>query len=154
MHQHPPKMPLLCSTSAANAAQMGSQPLVLALALAAAALLSLAVAILASVRQRRAELALLKALGLTRRQVREVIVWQTSAILVIACVVGVPFGVAVGRWAWTSFASSLGVVPVTVIPGSLLLAGFAVLLMAGNLLAAGPASIAARTRPSVILRAE
>ena len=146
--------PRVLGAAIVNAAQMGSQPLALALALAAAALLSLAVAILASVRQRRAELALLKALGLTRRQVREVIVWQTSAILVIACVVGVPFGVAVGRWAWTSFASSLGVVPVTVIPGILLLAGFAVLLMAGNLLAAVPASIAARTRPSVILRAE
>ncbi len=146
--------PRVLGAAIVNAAQMGSQPLALALALAAAALLSLAVAILASVRQRRAELALLKALGLTRRQVREVIGWQASAILVIACVVGVPLGVAAGRWAWTSFASSLGVVPVTVIPGILLLAGFAALLVAGNLLAAVPASMAARTRPAIILRAE
>ena len=67
------RQPRVLGAAIVNAAQMGSQPLVLALALAAAAVLSLAVAILASVRQRRAELALLKALGLTRRQVREVI---------------------------------------------------------------------------------
>jgi predicted lysophospholipase L1 biosynthesis ABC-type transport system permease subunit len=95
-----------------------------------------------------------EALGLTRRQVREVIVWQASATLVIACLVGLPPGFAAGRWAWTSFASSLGVVPVTVIPGILLLAGLAALLTAGNLLAAVPASMAARTRPAAILRAE
>ena len=95
----PAGQPRVLGAAIVNAAQMGSQPLVLALALAAAAVLSLAVAILASVRQRRAELALLKALGLTRRQVREVIGWQASAILVIACVVGVPLGVAAGRWA-------------------------------------------------------
>jgi hypothetical protein len=52
-----------------DAAQMGSQPLVLALAVAAGAVLSLALALLASVRRRRRELALLKTLGLTRRQV-------------------------------------------------------------------------------------
>ena len=45
-------------------------------------------------------------------------------------------------------------VPVTVIPGPALLAGFAGLLVAGNLLAAVPASVAARTRPTAALRAE
>lgn len=85
---------------------------------------------------------------------REVIAWQASAILVMACLVGIPLGIVAGRWAWASFAASLGVVPVTVILGILLLAGFAALRVAGNLLAAVPASIAARTRPAAILRAE
>jgi predicted lysophospholipase L1 biosynthesis ABC-type transport system permease subunit len=101
-----------------NAAQMGSQPLALALALAAAAVLSLARALLASVRQRRRQTALLKTLGLTRRQVREVIAWQASVILLAAALAGIPLGAAAGHWAWTSFAASLGVVPVTVIPAS------------------------------------
>ena len=105
------------------AAQMGSQPLALALALALAAVLSLAIALLASVRERRRQLALLKALGLTRRQVREAIAWQATIILLVAVIVGVPLGIAAGRWAWTSFAASLGVVPVTVVPGQALLAG-------------------------------
>jgi ABC-type antimicrobial peptide transport system permease subunit len=96
------------------------------------------VALLASVRQRRRQLALLKALGLTRRQVRGVIAWQASTILVVAAAVGVP----------------LGVVPVIVVPVLSLLAGFIGLLAAGNLVTAVAASVAARTRPASALRAE
>ncbi len=148
------RQPRVLGAVIVNASQMGGQPLALALALAAAAVLSLAVALLASVRQRRRQLALLKALGLTRRQVRGVIAWQASVILLVAAAVGVPLGVAAGHWAWASFAASLGVVPVTVVPGLALLAGLIGLLVAGNLLAAGPASVAARTRPAAALRAE
>ena len=133
---------------------MGSQPLVLALAMAGAAVLSLALALLSSVRQRRHELALLKALGLTRHQVRATVAWQASSILLLAVLAGMPLGVAGGRWAWSSFASSLGVVPVTVIPAPALLAGALVLLIAGNLLTALPATVAARTRPAALLRTE
>lgn len=146
--------PRVLGAAIVNSAQMGSQPLTLALVLGAAAVLSLMVALLASVRERRRQLALLKALGLTRRQVRQVIAWQASIILVTAAIIGVPLGIAAGRWAWSSFAVSLGVVPVTVIPGLALLAGFIALLLAGNLLTAVPASIAARTPPAVLLRAE
>jgi FtsX-like permease family len=148
------RQPRVLGAAVVNASQMGGQPLALALALAAAAVLSLAVALLASVRQRRRQLALLKALGLTRRQVRGTVAWQASIILLVAAAVGVPLGIAAGRWAWTGFAASLGVVPVTVVPGLALLAGFAGLLVAGNLVTAVPASVAARTRPAAALRAE
>ena len=147
------RQPRVLGAAIVNAAEMGGQPLTLALALAAGAVLSLAVALLASVRQRRRQLALLKALGLTRRQVREIIAWQASIILLAAAAVGVPLGVAAGRWAWAGFAASLGVAPVTVVPGVALLAGFIGLLVAGNLLTTVPASVAARTRPAAALRA-
>jgi hypothetical protein len=148
------QQPRVLGAAIVNAAQMGSQPLALALALAAAALLSLAVALLASVRQRRPELALLKTLGLTRRQVRAVVAWQASVILLVAALVGVPLGILAGRWAWSGFAASLGVVPVTVIPGLALLAGLAALFVAGNLLTSIPASVAARTKPASTLRTD
>ena len=137
-----------------DATRMGSQPLVLALAVAACAVLSLALALLASVRQRRRELALLKTLGLTRRQVMAAIAWQASVILVVAGLAGVPLGVAAGHWAWAAFATSLGAIPVTVVPLPILLAGFGVLLVAGNLLAAWPGAVAARTPPAAVLRTE
>jgi hypothetical protein len=137
-----------------NASQMGSQPLALALCLAVAAVLSLALTVLASVRRRRRELALLKAIGMTRRQVRATVSWQTSIVLVITAVVGIPLGLAAGRWAWNAFAGSLGVAPVTVVPVSALVLGFGVLLAAGNLLALVPAAAAARTPPGITLRAE
>jgi hypothetical protein len=89
-----------------------------------------------------------------RRQIRAVVAWQTTLTLTVAVVVGVPLGVAGGRWAWHAFASSLGVVPVTVVPALLLAAGAAVLLAVGNVLTAGPATVAARTPPAGTLRAE
>ena len=109
---------------------------------------------LASVRHRRRQLAVLKTLGLRRHQLRAIIAWQASTILVIAGLAGVPLGVAAGRWAWTSFATTVGFVPVTVVPVPALLLGLLTLLIAGNLLAAVPAAVAARTPPAAALRAE
>jgi len=114
----------------------------------------MAAALLASVRLRRPRHALLKALGLTRGQIRATVAGQASVILLAASVVGVPLGIAVGRWAWAAFATSLGAVPVTVVPVPALLAGIVVLLVAGNLLAAGPGAVAARTPPAAVLRTE
>jgi hypothetical protein len=137
-----------------NASQMGAEPLTFATGVAAAAILALGLTILASVRQRRRELALLKSLGLRARQIKEIIAWQTSTILVIAVIVGVPLGVAAGQWAWTSFANSIGVVPTPVVPRLSLLIGVALLLLAGNLLASVPAWLAARIAPAATFRTE
>ncbi len=63
--------------------------------------------------------------------------WQTSIVLILAVLIGVPLGVAAGRWAWTTFASSIGVVPAPVVPVPALVLGVLGLLAAGNLLAAG-----------------
>jgi ABC-type antimicrobial peptide transport system permease subunit len=133
---------------------MGSQPLTLALALAGAAVLALALTVLTSVRQRRRQLAVLKTLGLRRRQLRAIIAWQASTILVIATLAGIPAGVAAGRWAWASFASTVGFVPVTVVPVLTLLLGSLALLATGNLLALIPAAMAAQTPTAATLRTE
>jgi MacB-like periplasmic core domain/FtsX-like permease family len=137
-----------------NTRQMGGQPVALALGLAAAAVLSLSLTVLSSVRRRRRELALLKALGMTRGQLRSVIAWQTTLTLLIAVAIGGPLGVAGGRLAWQSFAGSLGAMTVTEIPVAGLILGLLALVLAGNLLATGPAAIAARIRPAIALRAE
>jgi hypothetical protein len=137
-----------------NARQMGSQPIALALGLAAAAVASLALTVLSSVRRRRHELALLKALGMTRGQLRSVIAWQTTLTLLIAVAIGGPLGVAGGRLAWQTFAGSLGAVPVSEIPVAALILGLLALVLGANLLSAAPAALAARTHPAIALRAE
>jgi hypothetical protein len=137
-----------------NTEQMGGQPLTLALGLAAAAVLSLALTVFSLVRRRRRELALLKALGMTRSQVRAVIAWQTTLTLLIAVAVGGALGIAGGRLAWHAFAGSLGVVPIVEVPVAALILGLVALVLAGNLLASLPAAVAARTRPGVSLRTE
>ncbi len=137
-----------------NASQMGNQPLTLAIGVAIAAILALALTILASVRERRRDLALLKALGLRSAQLRAVVGWQTTTILVVAAAAGVPLGIAVGKWTWTAFASSIGVAPSSVVPVAALLAGIAALLVVGNLLALWPARVAARVATAATFRTE
>jgi ABC-type lipoprotein release transport system permease subunit len=138
----------------ANYRTMGSTPVLLGAALAAGAVSALALTLMASVRRRRRELALLKVLGFTRRQVAVVVAWQSSVAVVIGIVVGVPLGVALGRFLWRLFASNIHVVPapsVPVLPVALVAVGGLVL---ANLVAAIPGRIAANTPTALLLRTE
>src|SRR5262249_57244033 len=87
-----------------------------AIIFAAAAVAALAHALLVSMRRRRRELAILKTLGFTRRQVAATLAWQATAIAVVAVIVGLPVGILAGRWAWNLFADQLGVLPEPVTP--------------------------------------
>jgi hypothetical protein len=150
MYQLPPQQ----GAQIINFQQMGALPLALALGVAAAAIVALALTVTASVRQRRRELALLKSLGMQRGQLRAIVTSQAVTIMVAATLVGVPLGVAAGRWTWTTFANSIGVVPAPVVPVTALALGTVGLIAAGMLLALWPAAIAARTVPAILLRAE
>jgi hypothetical protein len=61
-------------------------------------------------RSTRRDLSVLRALGCTGRQLDTVVAWQALPIVLAALVVGIPVGVATGRWAFTQFARSLAVV--------------------------------------------
>jgi hypothetical protein len=131
-----------------------STPLVLAGLLALLAAGVLAHVLVTGVRARRRDLAVLKTLGFTRRQVASAIAWMATTIVVLALAVGAVLGLALGRWTWRSFATDLGIderVLLPVLP-LMLLAAVAVLL--ANLVALLPARAAARTRPAVVLRSE
>ena len=137
-----------------NYRSMGAMPTVLAGGLAAGAVAALGLTLVASVRRRRRDFALLKTLGFTRTQLAAAVAWQSSAIAVAGLVVGVPLGIAAGRWLWLAFARELSAVPDPVIPaGSIALAAAAAIVLA-NLVAALPGRAAARTPAAVVLRAE
>jgi hypothetical protein len=148
------QQPRVLGASIVNANEMSGQPLALALTLGVAALVSLSAAVVASARRRRRDLAVLQTLGLTRRQLRSIIAWQTLTLLLVGLAVGVPLGVVTGRWAWTAFASSLGVVPVTVIPVTPLVVGLVVLVFAGTLMTSIPRSSSSGISTASSLRAE
>jgi hypothetical protein len=148
------ELPPQLASSVLNARQLGNQPLALAAGLALAAALSTAMTVLALVRRRRREFALLKALGMTRGQVLATVAWQSTVTLGLAVTAGGPLGVIAGRLAWRGFAGSLGVAPATEVPLLTVITGLAALIAAGNLLAAAPGAIAARTQPGIALRAE
>jgi hypothetical protein len=137
-----------------NYRTMGATPGVLAASLAAGALVALGLTLVASVRRRRRELALLKTLGFAGRQVASVVAWHASVVAVVGLVVGLPVGVALGRVLWESFAHAIDVVPSPSVP--FLQLGLVALgaLVLANLVSFWPGRIAARTKTAVSLRSE
>jgi ABC-type antimicrobial peptide transport system permease subunit len=133
---------------------MGTIPDALAAGLSAGAVLALGLTLVASVRRRRRDLALLKTLGFTQRQLAASIAWQSTVAALIGCVVGIPLGIEVGRQLWDLFARSISVVPSPTVPVlTVVLVGVGALLFA-NMVAAIPGRIAARTPTALVLRAE
>jgi hypothetical protein len=137
-----------------NYQTLGRTPDLLGGVLAIGAVIGLAVTLVTLVRRRRRDLALLKALGFTKRQIAVTIGWQSTVDVGLGCVVGVPLGVAMGRYLWVIFARGIYAVPRPVVPlGTVLIVGVAALALA-NLAAAVPGRIAARTPTALLLRAE
>ena len=137
-----------------NYKTMGAMPAVLAGGLAAGAVAALGLTLAASVRRRRRDFALLKTLGFTRRQLGGAVAWQSSVIVVTGLVIGVPLGIAAGRWLWVAFARELSAVPDPTVPaGSIAVAAVAALVLA-NAVAAVPGRRAARTPAAEVMRAE
>jgi predicted lysophospholipase L1 biosynthesis ABC-type transport system permease subunit len=96
----------------------------------------------------------LKTLGFTRRQLRQAVAWQATTIAAIALLVGLPVGVAAGRWAWRYLAAQLGVLPEPAVPLTAIIIAIPAALVVANLIAAVPGQAAARIQPAVVLRAE
>ena len=136
-----------------NYQSTGATPVILAAGLALGAIVALALTLTASVRRRRRDLALLKTLGFTTRQLAATVAWQASVIAAIAAIIGVPVGIAAGRQLWILFARNINAVPQPTVPASLILVAVGVLVLA-NLIAAIPARVAARTPAALVLRAE
>jgi hypothetical protein len=137
-----------------NFRSMGTTPTVLAAGLAVGAVIALGLTLAASVRRRRRELALLKALGFTQRQLSTSIGWQATVAAVIGCVAGIPLGVVIGRQLWILFARGIDVVPSPTVPVlTVVLVGVGAIVFA-NLVAAIPGRNAARTSTALVLRAE
>ncbi|HET7722345.1 MAG TPA: FtsX-like permease family protein, partial [Acidimicrobiales bacterium] len=133
---------------------MGATPALLGGVLVVAAVVSLGLALASGVGRRRRDLSILKSLGFTRRQVSATVVWQSSLIVGIGLLVGVPLGVALGRWLWIIFAEHLPVLARPSMP-VLVLAGLAgALVVLANLVAAAPARVAGRTPVASVLRSE
>jgi hypothetical protein len=129
-------------------------PALLGGVLALVATATLAHTLVSSVRRRRRDLAVLRTMGFVRRQVWLSVFWQTATLVAVALVVGLPLGALLGRFVWNVFSEDLGAIPepriawvpfLVIVPAAFALAG---------LVAAVPAWLAGRTRPSAVLRSE
>jgi len=135
----------------ANFGQAVNFPLIFGVILVLFGAATLMHLLLVSVARRRPELGLLKALGFVRRQATFSVLWQATTVALVGVIIGVPAGVAAGRLIWRAFATSLGVVPVTVVTAWVIAAIALGSVLAANGLAIGPSLAAARSRPAGLL---
>jgi len=129
-------------------------PLALSAFLAVLAVGAVGHALSIAVRRRRHELAVLRALGLTRRQSRLVVGTQATLLAVIGLVFGIPLGLALGRVLWHAAADTTPLAYQPPLAALALALIVPVALLVANLLAAWPARRAARLRAGQILRTE
>jgi predicted lysophospholipase L1 biosynthesis ABC-type transport system permease subunit len=150
LYSQPARLP----TAVADLARIDDLPLALGAFFALLACATVAHALVTTVRRRRHDLAVLRAVGFTRRQTRGAIAWQSTLLAIAGVIVGVPLGVVAGRLAWRWLADGF---PIAYAPPLALLAVAAVAAIAvavANALAAGPAHVATRIRPAEALRVE
>jgi hypothetical protein len=137
-----------------NYRSMATTPAILGAGLAIGAVTALALTLMASVRRRRRDLALLKTLGFTRGQLAAAVAWQSSVAVAAGTVVGVPVGIALGRFLWDLFAHQISVVPDPTVPGPPVILIIVGALALANIVALVPGRIAGRTPAALLLRAE
>jgi putative ABC transport system permease protein len=137
-----------------NYRSLGGTPVFLGTGLAAGAIAALTLTLVASVRRRRRDLAVLKTLGFTKAQLAATIAWQSSIVALIGTVVGVPLGIALGRWLWDIFALEIHAVPYPTVPVVLITVITLGTIVLANLVATVPGRYAARTSTALLLRSE
>ena len=137
-----------------NYASIDRTPAVLAAILAVVGTAVLGQFIVVSGRRRRRDFAILKALGLLRRQVRSVTAWQVSTLTGLALLAGLPLGIVVGRWSWALFGHGLGIPAEAVTPVRAVLIMVPAVIVIANAVALWPGQAAARLSPAKVLRAE
>ncbi|HKY14583.1 MAG TPA: ABC transporter permease [Microthrixaceae bacterium] len=117
---------------------------ILVVVLIVTSLVAVGHALVTGVRRRRRELAVLRAIGFDRRQVRSLVAWVAVGYTVAGMIVGIPAGLVVGRVTWQLITDGVGIEAASVIPALWVVAVVAGALMAAvavaTVLAARPAS--------------
>ncbi|NED99929.1 ABC transporter permease [Phytoactinopolyspora halotolerans] len=129
-------------------------PVYLAGFLAALAVGAVSHALAIAVRRRHHDLAVLRALGLTRRQCRAAVVMQAVVTALCGVALGVPLGVALGRTVWRHVAEATVVHYVPPGPGRLLVVISLIVVVTAVVLAVWPGHRAASMRVGHVLRTE
>jgi len=138
----------------ASLSRIARVPVLLSGLVAAIAAGTLVHALVSATRRRRRDLAILKTLGFLGRQIRAAVAWQATVLVAVSLLLGVPLGIAAGRWGWRAFADEVSVLPVVKIPWVAVALIVPSVIALANLIALMPGRIASRTKAAQILRAE
>jgi putative ABC transport system permease protein len=134
--------------------QIHRMPLVLGAFLALVGAIAVGHLLVTSVRHRRRDFAVLKAIGFTSRQVFAAVSWQATTVAIAGLLVGLGLGLLGGSLMWRAVAHQVGVLPTVEIPLPVLVTVAAATIAGVNAVAAIPARAAARTQAAATLRSE
>jgi predicted lysophospholipase L1 biosynthesis ABC-type transport system permease subunit len=110
-------------------------PLAIGIVLVLLLVATLAHVLVSTMRRRSDDLAILRALGCTPRNLVTTMRWQSLVLTSIAIVIGIPCGLVANRVAWAAFSRQLGIATGTVAPLATLAVGAAGLLVLALVLA-------------------
>jgi hypothetical protein len=129
-------------------------PRALAAFLAVLGVAALGHALVTTVRRRRHDLAVWRAMGMRPRQSAACIFWQAMTVAVLALAIGVPLGIILGRLSWRWVANSTPLLYVPPLAALAIAIAIPAAIVLANVLAAYPARRAAGVRPAEVLRTE
>jgi hypothetical protein len=129
-------------------------PWILSVFLCAIAVIAVLHAVIVTVRRRRHDLAILRTVGMTARDVRAVLFVQISALVLAGATIGVLLGILVGRQVWRLVTESISMPFVPTLPLAAVVVVPIITLLLAQLAATIPRRAASRLRPAELLRAE
>ncbi len=91
-------------------------PLAVGVVLVLLLLATLTHVLVSTMRRRAADLAILRAIGASSRNLVATLRWQALVLTGSALLIGLPLGLIASRFAWGAFSSQLGIAPGTVTP--------------------------------------
>lgn len=135
-----------------NFGRVEAMPLVLAFVVAVLAAATLTHTLVSSIRRRRHDFAILRTVGFVRGQLVSSVLWQSTTVITIALIIGLPVGVAAGSSLWQAFCGQLGIVAEVHTPALSVLALIPAAVFVANSIALMPALLAGRASPAGVLR--
>ena len=135
-----------------SSGEVGAAPVLLSIGLALGATIALVIVLVTSVRSHRRELAVLTALGFTRKQRAATLMWHSTIVVTVGLLIGVPLGALVGRGLWQVFAKRIYVPAPAVTPWRATAVIVLCALVLAVALGLGPARAARRLNVAAALR--
>jgi hypothetical protein len=126
----------------------------LAVFFAVLGVLALAHSLVVGIGGRRRQIGVLRTLGFRSRQVRAAIAVQATALALAATAIGLPVGIALGRWVWHALTGDLGALDGPATPWFFVAVAIPTTALCATALAAWPARVASRARIADALHVE